>query len=157
VARLSRGQHHLGVGDAEDVEHVFERDLRPAVSDELLERAQRVPERPGGCPGDHPHRGLGDLNPLVLRHPPHDPSDLLERGALEVETVAAVDDRGRHLVCLGRGEHEDDVRGWLLERLQKRVPGRGRQHVGLVEDVDPAVALHGGECHVLTQLADVVY
>src|SRR3712207_7918793 len=39
---------------------------------------------------------------------------------------------GQHLVGFRRGQDEDRVRRRLLQRLQKRVPGRGRQHVGLI-------------------------
>ena len=48
------------------------------------------------------------------------------------------------------------MRGRLLERLQERVPGRVREHVRLVEDVDAAAAAHRRERDVLAQLADVV-
>ena len=48
---------------------------------------------------------------------------------------AAADGR-RHLLRVGRGQHEDDVARRLLQRLQQRV-GRGRrEHVDLVDDVD---------------------
>ena len=82
--------------------------------------------------------------------------DLLDRRAVEVEAVAAVDDRRRHLVRLGRREHEHRVRRRLLERLQERVPGRRREHVRLVEDVDLAPPAHRRVGDALAQLADVV-
>ena len=154
--RLGGVEHELGVGHAHDLEHVVELDLRPAVGDELLERAERVAEAAGRVARDQADRGVGHLDPLLLGHPPQHARDLLERRAVEVEAVAAVDDRGRHLVRLGRGEHEDDVRRRLLERLQERVPGRVREHVRLVEDVDAAAAAHRRERDVLAQLADVV-
>ena len=43
--RLARREHQLGVGDAEDLEHVVELHLVAAVGDELLERPERVAER----------------------------------------------------------------------------------------------------------------
>ena len=70
--------------------------------------------------------------------------------------MAAIDDRGRHLVRLRRRQHEHHVRRRLLERLQERVPRRGREHVRLVEDVDAAAAPHRRQGHVLAELADVV-
>ncbi len=70
--------------------------------------------------------------------------------------MAAVDDRRGHLLGLGRGEHEDRVRRRLLERLQERVPGRGREHVRLVEDVDLAAPADRRVGDALAQLADVV-
>ena len=109
--RLARGEHQLGVRHAEDLEHVVELHLVAAVGDELLERAERVAEGAGGRAREHPDGGVGDLDPLLARDPAQHAGDLLERRALEVEAVAAVDDRGRDLVRLGRGEHEHHVRG----------------------------------------------
>ena len=51
------------------------------------------------------------------------------------EAVAAIDDGGRDLGGLSRGEHEDCVWRWLLECLQERVPSGLGEHVRLVEDV----------------------
>ena len=82
--------------------------------------------------------------------------DLLDRRALEVEAVAAVDDRRQHLVRLGRGEHEDRVRRRLLERLEERVPRLRGEHVRLVEDVDLVAAGDRRVGDALAQLADVV-
>ena len=149
-------EHELGVGDAEDLEHVVELDLLAAVGDELLERAERVAERAGRRAREHADRGVGRLDALLGGDAAQHAGDLLERRPLEVEAVAAVDDRRRHLVRLGRRQHEDDVRRRLLERLQERVPRRGREHVRLVEDVDAAAAAHRRERDVLAQLADVV-
>ena len=47
---------------------------------------------------------------------------------------------GGHLLGLGRRQHEHRVRRRLLECLQERVPGGGREHVRLVEDVHLAPA-----------------
>ena len=97
-----------------------------------------------------------DLDPLRVGDPPDHLGDLLERGPLEVEALAAVDDRRHHLVRLGRAEHEDGVRRRLLERLQERVPGLAGEHVRLVEDVD--LPAPGGRrvADPLAQVADVV-
>ena len=90
------------------------------------------------------------------RRAAHHARDLLDRRAVEVEAVAAVDDRRRHLARLGRREHEHRVRRRLLERLQERVPRRRREHVRLVEDVHLAAAAHRRVGDALAQLADVV-
>jgi hypothetical protein len=60
-----------------------------------------------------------------------------QRGGQQVEVVVLrpAPDRREHLVRVGRGEHEDDVAGGLLERLEERVRRRRRQHVDLVDDV----------------------
>ena len=82
--------------------------------------SRKLPEAERAISAD---RAVVDLDPLGGGDPAQDLGDLLERGALEVEALAAVDDRRHHLVRLGRGEHEDGVRRRLLERLQEGVPG----------------------------------
>ena len=59
----------------------------------------------------------------------------------KVVALRAADDRGRHLVGIGRGQDEDDVVGGLLDQLQQRVEGVRAEHVNLVDDVDPAAEL----------------
>ena len=93
---------------------------------------------------------------LRVGDPADDLGDLLQRRALEVEALAAIDDRRHHLVRLGRGEDEDGVRRRLLERLQEGVPRLPGEHVRLVEDVDLPVARRGHVADPLAQVADVV-
>ena len=92
--------------------------------------------------------GLGDAAQ-------HD-ADLLHRRPRERERLAAALDRVEQLVRLGRAEHEHDVVGRLLERLQQRVRGVGGERVRLVEDVDLAAAERGLDGDALADLADVV-
>ena len=42
---------------------------------------------------------------------------------VEIEALAAGQDGRQHLVGLGGGQDEDDVRRWLLQRLQQGVGG----------------------------------
>ena len=56
---------------------------------------------------------------------------------------------------MGRGEHEGDELGRLLERLEERVPGVLRDLVRLVEDVDLAAEVGRGVVDPLAELADV--
>ena len=149
-------EQEAGVRHAEHRQRVLEGDLAAAVGDELLERPQCVAEAAGGRAGDRGESLRGNLDRLRVGHPAQHRGDLLDRGPLEVEAVAAVHDRGRDLARLGRGEHEHGVRRGLLEGLQERVPGRRREHVGLVEDVDLAAPADGRVGHALAQLADVL-
>src|SRR5947199_100296 len=48
------------------------------------------------------------------------------------------------------------VRKWLLEGLEEGIPGRTREHVRLVEDVDLPPAESGSEVDLLAQVADVL-
>ena len=83
-------------------------------------------------------------------------TDLRDGRAPEIEAMAAVHDGRQHLLRLGGGEHEDRPRRRLLEGLQKRVPGLGGEHVGLVQDVDLVAARDRGVGHLLPQIANVV-
>ena len=82
--------------------------------------------------------------------------DLGDRQAPDVEALEARQDRRREARGLGRGEHEDDEVGRLLERLEERVPGVLGDLVRLVEDVDLAAQLAGRVGEALAQVADGV-
>ena len=74
----------------------------------------------------------------------------------EVEPLASADDRGRHLVRLGRGEDEADAGRRLFEDLQQRVERLAGQALGLVDDVDLLAALHRGGRRLLAELPGVL-
>ena len=154
--RVERAEQQVGIRHAEHGEDVVEGDRRSRVRDELLERPERVAERAGRVAGDERDGLAADLDALGRSHPPHDAGHLLRRRALEVEAMAAVDDRRQDLVRLGRREHEDRVRRRLLERLEERVPGLRREHVRLVEDVDLVAPGDRRVGDALAQVADVV-
>src|SRR5262249_4372483 len=59
-------------------------------------------------------------------------------------------------VRLGRGQHEDRVRRWLLECLEESFPGSGSELVGLVDDVHAIATLAGSVCDFVAEVADVV-
>jgi hypothetical protein len=138
--RVDGADQEVRICRAQHGQHVLECDRRARVGDELLQGPERVAEGAGGGPGDQRARLVGNLKALRVGHPPQHGGDLAHGGAPEVEPVAAVHDRGQDLVRLGRGEDEDRVRRRLLERLEERVPGRRREHVRLVEDVDLVAA-----------------
>ena len=65
-------------------------------------------------------------------------------------------DGGDDLVGLGGREDELHVRRWLLDDLEQRVGGVGREHVRLVDDVDLVARRGRGEERPLAQVAGVV-
>ena len=91
-----------------------------------------------------------------LEDPPELALDLVGREAPDVEPLEARQDRRREVLRVGRGEHEDDELGRLLERLEEGVPGVLRDLVGLVEDVDLAAQVGRGVVDALAELADGV-
>ena len=130
--------------------------IHPGVRDELLQGAEGVAEGAGGVAREQHDRVGRDVDLLARRDALDDGGELLDRRPREVEAVAAVDDRRQDLRGLGRGEHEDGVRRRLLERLEKRVPCLGGEHVRLVEDVDLVAPGDRRVDDALAQVADVV-
>ena len=61
--------------------------------------------------------------------------------SLEVVDLTARQDGRQYLVLFGRGQDENHVCGWFFQRFQKRVEGRRRKHVYLVDD-ENLVASH---------------
>ena len=82
----------------------------------------------------------GSASPPVRRQDPLElAADLGDGQPPHVEPLEPRQDRRRELLRMGRGEHERDELGRLLERLEERVPGVPRDLVRLVEDVDLAL------------------
>jgi hypothetical protein len=155
--RISSGEDQLGLGDAEHGKYILGRYALAAVGDELVERADGIAKASGGGPRDRGDGAIVDLDLLRGGDAADDLRDLIERGPLEVETLAAIDDRRHHLVGLGGGQHERCVRRRLLERLQEGVPRLPREHVRLVEDVDLPAPCRWCVADALAQVADVLH
>ena len=75
--------------------------------------------------------------------------------ALEIKALTARQHRHRHFSDFGGGEDELHMLGRFLERFQKRVEGRGGQHVHLVNDVDLVARADGRIAHPVENLADI--
>ena len=74
----------------------------------------------------------------------------------EVEALAPADDRGRHLVRLGGGQHEPHAGRRLLEDLQQGVERLAGEPLRLVDDVDLLAALHRRGGRLLAEFARVL-
>ena len=74
----------------------------------------------------------------------------------EVEPLASPDDRRRHLVRLGGGQHEPHT-GWrFLEELQQRVERFAGQPLRFVDDVDLLATDHRCGRRFLAKLTSIV-
>ena len=142
VADVDEGGHGRqrppGVVLDERLDELVERQLlaeRSAGVGDQLERRQRVARRAGAL-GDGRVEGLsGDVETSVVGHPPHVFGEDVGRQEVEAQVLRTAADRVGHLLRVGGGEHEHDVAGRFLERLQQRRLGRLGEHVDLVEDV----------------------
>src|SRR5206468_12417366 len=143
VVREERGgeRAHLGRrGGAEQARGGVRLEAAVSVGDGGVEQrqgiAQRALRRADDC--GQRRRLEGDL---LLGE------DVLERGRervrrdrAEVEALHAREHRGRDVARIGGGQHEDHVRGRLLQRLEQRVERRLGELVDLVDDVDLVAA-----------------
>ena len=130
----------LGVGQTEQVADVRLLDPLRRGRQELVEHRLGVAHPAGGQPGDQMDRRPDrPARPSAARMRAELALDLGDGQAPDVEALEARQDRRREDRRLGRGEHEDDEVGRLLDRLEERIPGVLRDLVRLVEDVDLAL------------------
>ena len=155
--RLAGREHQLGVGHAEDLEHVVELHLVAAVGDELLERPERVAERcrwprarasrprdrESRCP---PRAATRRSTPAICSSEGRWKSKRWQRSMIVAGTLCASVVASTNTTCAGGSSSV------FRNAFQAAV----REHVRLVEDVHALAALHRRERHVLAQLADVV-
>jgi len=83
-------------------------------------------------------------------------TDQLRAHRPKLELLAAREDGGRNLEAFGRGKYPEDVRGGLLDCLEKRVEGRFREHVNLVHNDDPEPVPGRMVAKQLLELTDVI-
>ena len=117
-----------------------------------LQRGQGVARRSRPLAQHLVERGVTDLEAGVVGHPSHMLGQRVGRQEVELEVLRAAPDGVGHLLRVGRGEHEHDVRRRLLERLQQGCLGRLGEHVHLVEDVH-LVAPRRAERRLLDEVA----
>ncbi|MPL90960.1 hypothetical protein SDC9_37019 [bioreactor metagenome] len=161
-ARRIALQHHVekvehagAIGQTQHRAHLLGRGLARAMRDRLIEERHRIAHRTLGRAGDERQRVARDLGVFLRRDARQMRHHHLGLDPLQIEALTAAEHGDRHLADLGRGEDELHMRRGFLERLQKRVEGRGRQHVHLVDDVDLVARRGGPVMHALDDLADV--
>ena len=143
VAEQARGQR---VGHA----------LRTGATEQLVEHRERVARAAAPGADDQRDRGLLDGHALLLAQLGEVAREQPRRDQPEGVVVGAGADRPDHLVGLGRGEDEPQVRRRLLDQLEQGVEALRGDHVGLVDDVDLVAAAHRREERLLAQVAGVV-
>ena len=98
------------------------------------ERASRAEPRPRRTAASTAVSGRSSLASLAMSAEQRRKHLGVEQ--MELVMLGPAANRREDLLRIGRGEHEHDVVGRLLERLQQRVRRRLREHVHLVDDVD---------------------
>ena len=147
VAGRQQGQQlrrQVGIDRAEHLLHSLLADLAGAEGDGLVEQRQAVAHAAAGRLADQRQPAVLVGNLLGLQHVRQVGRHDRRADVAQAELHAARQHRHRHLLRIGGGQHEDDVRRRLLQRLQHGVEGVGGQHVDLVDDED-LVAADGGQ------------
>ncbi len=125
-------------------------------AEQLVEHGQRVADRPGARPHDQRQHGRIDVDPLLGAQAAEVGAQRPRRHQPEGVVVRPRADRAEHLLGLGRGEDELDVRRGLLDHLEQGVEAVRGDHVGLVDDVDLVPAVHGVEERALAQRTGIL-
>ena len=131
--------------------------VRPGAGEHLVQNRQRVARGPTAGADDQWVHVLVHVDALFRHHMLHQLTHRLRRKQAERVVVGARADRVQHLLRLGGGEDEDEVRGRLLHDFQQGVVALFRDHVGLVDDEDAVARLRRREQRALAQLAHVLH
>ena len=118
---LGKFGHRLLAGESEDIQHVALRDLVAAKRDQLIEHRFRVAQSAIRAARDRMRRRRLERDLLFSGDELQMLRDQVRRDAVQIETLAAAQDRRQDLLRLGRREDEFHVRRRLFERLEQRV------------------------------------
>ena len=149
--------HHLGRDGAEEGLHLGQGDLLVGEGHQLVQQTLGVTEAAGGAAGDQLQSGRLNGDPFLLADAPQFAQQGLESDAVEVEALAAGEDRGGDPVRLCGGQDKDDMGRRLLQSLQQGVEGLVGQHMYFIYNIDLVAGLAGGEVDLLSQVANLVY
>ena len=153
IGELSQGVLTRHAGDGGDGVHI---DVL-CHAGALIQQRQTVAQS-AVCQTSQQHGGIvGDGEPLLACHVGQAGGNLLGADATKVEPLATGEDGGGQFMHLGGGEDENHVGRRLFQRLEQGIKRTGGQHVHLVDDVHAVGAADGGECHLVTQVADGVH
>ena len=145
------------------VEHVqllrdrLVREVLAGKSDELVKHGQGVAKGPVCFLGDDVERFFLGTHPFLRRDVLQVRHGVGHSDAVEVEDLAARQNRRENLVLLRGGQNEHRVRGRLFKGFQERVERRLAQHVHLVDDVHLVFALLRRDANLIHDAADVLH
>ena len=155
--RVRKFKHEVPARGAQHVPGQLRRDRALGKGQAHVHKAQCIAHRALRRPGNLQQGLRFGAAADALQHHLKAGNDGLHPDAVEVEALAAGEDRGRELLWLGGGQDEHGVLRRLLQGLEQRVERAGGEHVHLVDDVD-LVAPHGGRIlDLLAQVANLVH
>lgn len=154
--RLSQLKDRLPGGESKNAVNIGGGDRVPAESNDLIEHRLGIAHRAVGSFG----KGFGSSglqgDPLVFCDIEKMARNLFSGESAQIEALATAQDRGRHLLCLGRGKEELHMVGRFLKRLEQGVEGRRREHMNLIDQVDFVGTARRSVGGILTQGTDAL-
>ena len=149
-------ENRLARGEPEDAVDIGGADGRAAERNHLIKHRLGITHRSVGAAGDGSGGLRSENDLLVFGNMLQVRRDQFRRQPTEIEPLAAAENRGRHLLCLGRGKEELHVLRRFLQCLEQGVESRGAEHVHLVDEVDLVGAASRSVGGVLAERADAL-
>ena len=97
-----------------------------------------------------------DRNRLLVGNPGQVLVQSLQWNAPEIKALAAAEDRRQHPLWIGRGQHENHLRWWLLQRLEQRIESSCGEHVALINHVHLPARLDGCESRAFNKIPNII-
>ena len=140
--RIDQLEHDAAVGAAEHLAHGGLFQPAGTEGDGLVRQAERVAHGAARGTRQQPQRLRLGRHAFLRQHMLQVLQHGLRRHGPQVELQAAAQHRDGHLLRVGGGEHEFQVFGRLLQRLQHGVEGGVGEHVHFVDHEDLEAPLH---------------
>ncbi len=157
---MDESRHHLSEEVAIDLSrHGLDIGLSGSVREadlRLVEQTDRIAHRTVSQERDRSDRLGIDSDILLVCNQLEAGREARLADSLEVIALTSRQDRCGQAMGFGRREDEDRMRGRLLQCLQQRVKGTGREHMNLVNNIDLVLGSGGEEDDLFGNLANVV-
>ena len=139
------------------LEGILVLDLVVGEAGDLIENTQGIPHTAFAFLSDDLQGRFLSLHPFFLADLVQVLHRILDGDALEIENLASAQDGGQDLMFFRGGEDKNGIGRRLFKRLQKRVEGRGAEHVYLVNDIHFVFTSLGCETHLVRECADIFH
>ncbi|MNS83133.1 hypothetical protein D3C72_1169070 [compost metagenome] len=155
--RINEAEHMAAVNRAQHLAHTRFLKLAAGKGDGLVGQAERIAHRTTCCARQKTQRLRLGRNILVGQHAPQVLLHRLGCHGPQVELQTAREHGHRHLLRIGGRQHELQVLGRLLQRLQHSVEGGIGEHVHFVDHEDLEAPLHGFVDSLLQQALHFIH
>ena len=142
--------------NAQEFLHVIQGHAVAVGQGQLFQQVFGVAQTAGGVSGGGPERVRFHCHTFAGGYLLQAVVDDFGGETAEVVALAAGNYCRQNAVGFGGAEDKDDVGRRFLEGFEESVGGLVGQHMGFVNDIDLAGSFHGGEVHLVADVADFV-